>query len=212
MATCPKCSTRKAKRYCPALAQQICAVCCAELRMIELACPEHCQYLRDARATTIERRTERLVQHLMDQGKEELIETLRQFEQAIYLIDRAIVEIQRYTFRDLTDSEVLEGVSNALKTYETLDRGVIYTHKAESPRIQAVTDAILRALDGIKADLQKQARSSLITTRDYLACLRFVAEEVQSDMQPQEDPQAYLRYSALFHPYPEKETQVIITG
>lgn len=180
--------------------------------MIELACPEDCRYLHDARVATMERRTRKLVQHLVDQGKEELIETLKRFESVIHLIDQAIVEVQRYAFRDLTDAEVLEGVNNALKTYETLDRGVIYAHKAESPRIQAITNAILRALDEVRTDLQKQARSSLITTRDYLACLRFVAEEVQSDVKSQGDPRAYLRHSALFHPYPKKETQVIITG
>lgn len=211
MAACPKCSTRKARRECPALAQHICSVCCAELRMIELACPEHCQYLREARTTTLDRRTEKLVEHLMSRGLENMLETLKRFEPVILWIDRAVVQVQRYTFRNLSDHEVLEGLKNALKTYETLDRGIIYEHKAESPRIQAVTDAVLQALNEIKADLQQQGRSHLITTRDFLACLQFTVEYLQLEM-TEGHSQAALRASALFHPYPKQESQIIITG
>jgi hypothetical protein len=181
--------------------------------MIELACPERCQYLQDARHSTIERRVERLVQHLADQGKGEMLEVIEQYEPLIYLIERAIVEVQRYTFRDLTDREILAGVHNALKTYETLDHGVIYEYKAESPRIQSVSEAVLRALNEVKTSLQKAGRSSVVTTRGYLAVLRLVAEEIQAELKSATRDQAFLRQTSLFYPYPQQEThQVIITG
>jgi hypothetical protein len=45
MAKCPQCSTRKGKRYCPALATEICSLCCAEHRLQTIACPQDCPHL-----------------------------------------------------------------------------------------------------------------------------------------------------------------------
>lgn len=45
MAKCPKCSTRKGKRPCPALRTEICSSCCGEHRLRDIDCPEHCQFL-----------------------------------------------------------------------------------------------------------------------------------------------------------------------
>src|SRR5215210_7103624 len=45
---CPLCRQRKAKRACPAVGQDICAVCCGTKRIVELACPATCIYLEHA--------------------------------------------------------------------------------------------------------------------------------------------------------------------
>ena len=42
---CPLCAKRPAKRACPALRQDICTVCCATKRLVEIACTEDCRYL-----------------------------------------------------------------------------------------------------------------------------------------------------------------------
>jgi hypothetical protein len=46
MAKCPKCSTRKAKRSCPAIGGEICPACCAENRLKTIRCPETCPNLQ----------------------------------------------------------------------------------------------------------------------------------------------------------------------
>jgi hypothetical protein len=48
MATCPLCSERAGKRYCPAKGTQICAVCCGTKREIEIDCPTSCTYLKSS--------------------------------------------------------------------------------------------------------------------------------------------------------------------
>lgn len=45
MAKCVRCDKRKAKRFCPALGQSICSLCCGQLREKELHCPPDCPYL-----------------------------------------------------------------------------------------------------------------------------------------------------------------------
>src|SRR3954469_9620703 len=46
---CPLCRMRKARRGCPALGQQICAVCCGTKRLSEIQCPSDCTWLASAR-------------------------------------------------------------------------------------------------------------------------------------------------------------------
>jgi hypothetical protein len=46
VARCPRCSSRKAKRSCPALGAEICPVCCAEGRLKTISCPTDCGYLQ----------------------------------------------------------------------------------------------------------------------------------------------------------------------
>lgn len=45
MAKCSKCKKRKAKRYCVALGQELCSLCCGLLREKEINCPSTCSFL-----------------------------------------------------------------------------------------------------------------------------------------------------------------------
>ena len=45
MATCVYCHKIKGKRSCPALGGFICATCCGQHRVIQIACPNDCVYL-----------------------------------------------------------------------------------------------------------------------------------------------------------------------
>ena len=45
---CKRCGQRRAKRACPALQADICAICCGTEREVSIACPLTCEYLREA--------------------------------------------------------------------------------------------------------------------------------------------------------------------
>ena len=47
--TCPLCGARKARRACPGVGRDICAVCCGTKRLVEIRCPATCGYLQSAR-------------------------------------------------------------------------------------------------------------------------------------------------------------------
>jgi hypothetical protein len=49
MAQCTICESRKAKRYCTARGEDICAQCCATEREVSINCPYECGYLRESR-------------------------------------------------------------------------------------------------------------------------------------------------------------------
>jgi hypothetical protein len=45
MKKCSRCNKRKAKRFCPALGESICSLCCGQLREKEVHCPTTCPFL-----------------------------------------------------------------------------------------------------------------------------------------------------------------------
>ena len=45
MNKCPRCRSRKAKRYCAALGESICSLCCGQIREKEVHCPSSCPFL-----------------------------------------------------------------------------------------------------------------------------------------------------------------------
>jgi hypothetical protein len=175
--------------------------------MMTLACPEECAYLRDARQTTADRLIEQLMVHLLEQGKDGLLTEARRVSPLIPLIEGAVIGVQRQRYRDLTDKEVSEAIENALKTYETLDRGVIYEHRSESLRVQAVIEAVLQGIARVKEELQH--KRVLVKTGDWLSCLRLVRELVAM-LSSDADEQAYIRTATLFQPYPQRESKLIV--
>ena len=72
--------------------------------------------------------------------------SMRDSMSAIYLIEAAIIAAQRGTdgmaIKDLLDKEALAAVETTIKNFETEESGVIYEHRAASPRIQEVSRRI----------------------------------------------------------------------
>jgi hypothetical protein len=129
--SCPLCTQRKARRACPALQQQICAVCCATKRLTEIACPPDCAYLASARehppaaAVRQQHRDAALVMRLVQDFNQRQSELL-------FVVARALISYEPPPFQSLNDADIAEAVSALAATSETAGRGVIYEHRAAS--------------------------------------------------------------------------------
>src|ERR1051325_10138014 len=129
--SCPLCRSRKEKRFCPALNQTICPVCCGTKRLTEIQCVETCTYLASARehpAAVVKRQQEHDVALLLPtlQGLTE-----RQY-QLFFLFQSLIARHTPEGFARLVDDDVADAASAVAATLETADRGVIYDHPAQS--------------------------------------------------------------------------------
>ena len=214
MASCAICNKRAAKRYCPALRTKICPVCCAEERMIELACPESCQYLQSARAQAGEREGELRMKELAAEGKPRPQFDDR-FLSALYLIEGAIVAAQRGTggtaFKDLVDEEVMAAVETTIKNFETEESGVIYEHRAASPRVQEVGRLIREGFEGLNNRASAEER---LRRGEIIKALKFVRDTVRAHARRTDaDParsRSYIRHITLFFPWPEEDTKPLI--
>jgi len=213
MPACPRCNKRPAKRFCPALSTKICAVCCARERMIELACPETCSYLIEARSSASQR--ERLLLQKEAATNPRDLSLTERGLLALNIIEQAIVNTQRgvegTALRDLTDEEIFAAVENAIKNAETEQSGLIYEHGAASPRIAEVSRRIREALDRMTAEIPAEARPR---RSDTLKALTFTREAVKAHTRraagDADASRSYVRYVTLFSPWPQEATRPLI--
>lgn len=146
---CPLCGSRKARRGCPALGRNICAVCCGTKRLAEIHCPPDCAWLATARehpAAIVRRQQERDAAVLvpMLQGLTE-----RQ-HQLFFLFNAAIARHAPEGLVRLRDDDVAEAAGSLASTLETAARGVIYEHAAASLPAQRLSGELKAFLAEIR--------------------------------------------------------------
>jgi hypothetical protein len=130
MAMCPLCSSRPAKRYCPAVAEQICAVCCGTKREIEIDCPSSCPYLKASRSYEAEKRV----------PDPELAAKAYKYDQNFVgryhpLLDAMTQSVaeERINSPWLVDNDVIEVYKALSATMKTLSSGIYYESLPEGP-------------------------------------------------------------------------------
>jgi hypothetical protein len=181
------CGTRKAKRACPALGRDICPVCCATKRHVEISCPPDCGYLSSSRAhpaAVVQRQQERDMRFLLPR-----ITELTETQYRLFMLAQALIIQQARTASPAPiDYDVAEGVASVAATLETAGKGIIYEHRATSIPAQRIADEISAAI----RDLVTRAGSDgARLERDAAKALRALertAREAQKDLQNAAQP------------------------
>src|ERR1700751_3186391 len=112
MANSTLCSSRSAKRYCPAIAEQICAVCCGTKREVEIDCPSSCAYLKASRSYESEKaiRDPEVAARVRDSAAG----FVERYPLILDSVIRAIIE-EHIASKELVDNDAIS-VLEALKT------------------------------------------------------------------------------------------------
>ena len=168
---CPLCGTRRARRGCPALDKQICAVCCGTKRLVQISCPSDCAWLLSAREhppATVVRQQQRdvglLVRFMRDFGERQ--------SQLFFLIAAFLARYEAPELQAPVDADVAEAMGSLAATFETASRGVIYDHRPAS----VLAERLTAALKPVLAEAGQGAGSAF--ERDAAAVLRRVEEAV----------------------------------
>jgi hypothetical protein len=166
---CPLCGNRRARRGCPALDKQICAICCGTKRQVEIACPADCAYLASARehpAAALVRQQQRdvamLVQFVRDFSERQ--------SQLFFLIGTFLVGYRAPELQPSIDDDVAEGMTALAATFETASRGVIYEHRPAT----LAAERLLAAAKPVLAEAGRGLGSAF--ERDVAVVLRRVGE------------------------------------
>src|SRR5262245_48717477 len=205
MANCPRCNKRSAKRFCPALDTTICTVCCARDRMLEIRCPESCQYLISGRENAVAREKE-----LRSKESERVVKpapplTRRELE-FVYVIEWNIVKTQREAYQNIEDHQLLAAVQNAVKNLETEDSGIIYEHREFSTVIDDVSRRIRSSFDETDKDIPAEARPR---RSEMIHALEYIGRNIQSHSD-RGDARSYIRFAAQFYPWEQPEDKIVI--
>lgn len=166
-APCPLCQKRPAKRGCPALTQDICTVCCATKRRVEIRCPNSCPHLAAGDqfpAAAVKRQRDADLHALLAGAAFSELQM-----QVFFLVQSHVVGPTPAGVPALLDAEVADAAAALAATYETASRGIIFEHAATTRNGQRLVDEIRPVL----ADAGRGGGSRF--ERDAATVLKFIA-------------------------------------
>jgi hypothetical protein len=182
---CPLCKRRKARRGCPALGEQICAVCCGTKRQIEIRCPSDCAWLATARehpAAAVVRQQQRdvgvLVQVMRDLSESQ--------SQLCFLVLTFLAGYTPGELARVVDEDVAEAAGALASTYETAARGVIYEHRPAS----LSAERLAHALKPVIAEAGAGRGSAF--ERDAAVVLRRIVDAIAASRAEGDAPRTFL--------------------
>ena len=169
--SCPICKTRRPRRYCPAVKDQICSLCCGQEREMSLDCPLDCEYLLEAR------KHERPVPVNPDQFPNQDIRVtetfLRDHEPLLLAMGKSTLAAALET-PGAVDYDLREALAALIRTHRTLESGLYYETRPENP----VAAEIYRRLQAAAAEFRKSETEDLHMTKtrdtDVLGVLAFL--------------------------------------
>jgi len=151
---CPICQKRPPRRFCPAKAEDICAICCGTEREATIDCPSDCPYLVASRQYDRQRRE-------VDWSKIPFADTkipssfVAAHEKLLLAISYAVC-LHARDERSTVDSDALASLQALAETYKTLDTGIYYEKPPEF-RLQRELYDRLKALN--RLDVMRRIRS-----------------------------------------------------
>jgi hypothetical protein len=205
---CVLCNVRRPRRYCPGVSGNICPVCCGTEREVTVNCPLDCSYLREARA----REKDPDVDPAEFPHPEIKVEEsfLRRNEPLLIFLASGLAKTA-LAEGNAIDTDVREAIASMVKTYVTLQSGLVYEMRPDNPiaaRIQAGMQERIREIE----ELLRQNNSTLRDS-DVLGVLVFLQRlEVQKNNQRPKS-RAFIDFMReFFPPEPAKqESSLIIT-
>jgi hypothetical protein len=153
--SCSLCHKRRPERFCPAVGEKICAICCGTERERTLDCPADCAYLIKAHRYEQEHRQPPAAADIPFGDTEILRNTIYEQEPLIAGIAQALLKFAGAQ-RALVDPDVLAAVTALGETYRTLLSGIFYEKPPDAP----LPALLYAALAEFIQEYKKQAAAS----------------------------------------------------
>jgi hypothetical protein len=167
---CKICGTRKARRYCPGVAGDICSICCGTEREVTVSCPLECPYLIDARVHEKTRETtEREMVHPDVRVTEEF---LRDTEPLLIFLGATLLEASLGT-PGIVDSDVRSALDALIRTYRTLQSGLYYETRPDNLLAAGIVQKTQEAIEKLRKELSDKG-SRPIRDAEILGMLVFL--------------------------------------
>lgn len=175
---CKLCGKRRARRYCPGVSADICPVCCGTERENTIDCPLDCEHLQVARVrekpaplspSDVPNQDVRLTEEFLEKH-EELIVWLALALQRAMEQERAV---------DLDSKEALDAL---IRTYRTLESGLIYETKPQNPFAASIQTVMRESVEEFRKLQAREAGMQTLRDTDVLGVLVFLQRmELQHD-------------------------------
>jgi hypothetical protein len=211
---CVLCDQRKAKRLCPASNTFICPQCCGDKRVLEIHCPESCEYLkagREREAEDYRRHIQRMDPATYEKYKRVLVDYQEAVAHLEYVISR-----ERILSRDLKDNNVAQAVEILIDTYRTEDKGVLYEKTSDDLRVESLRRELRKTVESFRNPEGKEsqglvdARSSRMPLSGAIECLEFIRSLIVIYMEDRGADSGYVDFLARITPREETKSSIIM--
>lgn len=166
---CKICGKRRARRECPAVEGDICAVCCGTEREVSLSCPLDCEYLRAAH----QREKPLVASEISHPDIHVTEEFMRSHEELLLFCVYSLLEAALRT-PGAVDSDVIAALEALIQTYRTLESGLVYETRAENAIAASVQRSFTASFNDYRKLRQEREALSPVCDADMLAILAFL--------------------------------------
>jgi hypothetical protein len=204
---CPVCNQKKAKRFCPAKGTQVCPHCCGEKRILEIDCPDDCQYLESGRRHEVELhgRYYTSPDPVRQQRNHKI---LSQFAEFISRLEYLLGD-ERHGSRDFTDRDAAAAVDLVLETLRTEQKGVLYERTSSDVRVDIVRRRIAEFVQSQRTpqaaaptpgQIVQNPESEVMKLKDIVECLETIRDIIQNHLNDGPGVQGYVDFLARLLP------------
>jgi len=182
---CPICKKRKGERFCPALGQKICAICCGTEREVTIDCPADCAYLISAHRYEVKHAKPINPAEIPFRDVSYPPDLIHEFRPVVSGIAYAVLKGAAES-PSATDADALTGLQAIAETYRTLGSGLYYEKPPAGGPPQSIYTAIAKFLDDFKKQGAEQPGAPRIsdTKLFYLLVFLFRVGKQQTNGRP----------------------------
>ena len=203
---CDICHTRKDKRFCPALHDRICPVCCGTEREVTLDCPSDCPYLQQARQNEKPRAIEDLDRDALFLDVEIPERFLYEREPLILGLSFGVTKAARAD-RSINDRDAIGALTNMARSYHTLvESGLVYESATASLLQQAIVAELRSMIEEYRKIEQQNLGFTSLRDSDVLRALVFMLRIALGRNNGRPKSRAYLDF--LFSQFPEQKSAI----
>ncbi len=157
--TCKICNLRRPRRHCPAVAGEICSVCCGKEREVSLTCPFDCEYLLEARLRDKPPEVDPKTIPNLDIDVPESF--LREHEVLLGMLMRVVADAALGT-EYAVDNDVRQALDAITRTYRTRESGLYYDSRPDNLVAAALVDRINKGIEEYrKASVERLGMETL---------------------------------------------------
>jgi len=169
-APCKLCEKKRARRHCPGLGGDICPSCCGAERENTIDCPSACEYLQEARLR--ERPAPPAEDMLPNRDIRVSEDFLREKEPVVVWISEALTRAMER--EKAVDGDAREALDALIRTYRTLESGLIYETRPANPYAAALQDALKDAVEELRQEMTEASGLHTLRDADILGVLVFL--------------------------------------
>jgi hypothetical protein len=167
---CKICEKKRARRYCPGVGGEICAVCCGTERENTIDCPSDCEHLQAARQH--EEPAQIVSADLPNKDIRLTEDFVREHE---YLVMWLALALTRSMEKEQTvDFDAREAIDALIRTYRTRESGLIYETRPQNPYAATIQGALQESVEELHKRIGEETGVHSLRDSDVMRTLVFL--------------------------------------